>query len=367
MMENSVSSDGGLEKMKCHGLTQPSAHHEGAAALRPVEPYVSLVKTQPGLRPSYKLQTTFQKGSPPPSGTGCSVENLSTSTRSSPQCTLSSLMRKERDAWDQLKLFLPLQRPSSRSKPDWSGLQPSGERPRQPHSFSPIKGRNCSNMRNISRASLLPSMSEPTRRSSYMTNQSETKSEGAKISYSPTINASTASARQYSMQMGLNMASPGERKEEDQGKLEKGRKISVRGSTVQRAASSQRESVITDMSAKDAEREVTGSQIAEQSHSKDEARGMVPKYLHYNLWDPALDFTPNTADWTELAKPLVGPPELELKDEAVTKLSGRTRICLKLSLPCEWKCLSLTSQHIRTGPLYNQCAMDSGKVSGPGP
>ena len=82
MTENSVSSDGGLEKTKCHGLTQPSARHEGAAALRPVKPYVSLAKTQPGLRPSYESQTTFRKGSPPPSGTGCSMENLSTSTRS---------------------------------------------------------------------------------------------------------------------------------------------------------------------------------------------------------------------------------------------------------------------------------------------
>ena len=91
------------------------------------------------------------------------------------------------------------------------------------------------------------------------------------------------------MQMGSNTARPGERKEEDQGKLEKGRKISVGGSTVQRAASSQRESVITDMSAKDAEREVTGSRIAEQSRSKDKVRGMAPKYLRYNLWDPASD------------------------------------------------------------------------------
>ena len=176
-------------------------------------------------------------------------------------------------------------------------------------------------------------MSEPTRRSSYMTNQFETKLEGAKISYSPTINASTASVRQYSMQMRSNMASPGERKEEDRGKLEKGRKISVGGSTVQRAASSQRESVITDMSAKDAEREVTGSQIAEQSHSKDEARGMAPKYLRYNLWDPASDFTPNTADWTELAKPLVGLPELELKDEAVTKTLRENSHLFKIVTP----------------------------------
>ena len=188
-------------------------------------------------------------------------------------------------------------------------------------------------MRNISRASLLPSMSEPTRRSSYMTNQSETKLEGAKISYSPTINASTASARQYSMQMGLNMASLGERKEEDRRKLEKGRKISVGGSTVQRAASSQRESVITGMSAKDAEREVTGSRIAEQSRSKDKVRGMAPKYLRYNLWDPASDFTPNTADWTELAKPLVGPPELELKDEAVTKTLRENSHLFKIVTP----------------------------------
>ena len=47
--------------------------------------------------------------------------------------------------------------------------------------------------------------------------------------------------------------------------------------------------------------------------------GMQPKYLRYNVWDPASDFTPTTADWTETAAPLPRPPQSELNNPIVTK------------------------------------------------
>ena len=114
------------------------------------------------------------------------------------------------------------------------------------------------------------------------------------------------------MWMGSNMANPEERKEgghprveEDWERLEMGRKTSAEGSMVPRAANSQRMSVITDMSASDAERGAMENWTATPSRIRDGAQGLAPKYLCYNLWDPVSDFTPNTADWTESAKPLV--------------------------------------------------------------
>ena len=110
------------------------------------------------------------------------------------------------------------------------------------------------------------------------------------------------------------------------------------------------------MSAKDVERDVTESQIAKQSHSKDEARGMVPKYLHYNLWDPALDFTPNAADWTKSAKPLVEPPELELKDEAVTKTLRENLHLFKIVTPVEVEVFeSYLSTHLNQAFVQSVC------------
>jgi len=47
--------------------------------------------------------------------------------------------------------------------------------------------------------------------------------------------------------------------------------------------------------------------------------GMQPKYLRYNVWDPTSDFTPTTADWTEMATPLSRPPLSELVNPIATK------------------------------------------------
>ena len=60
---------------------------------------------------------------------------------------------------------------------------------------------------------------------------------------------------------------------------------------------------------------------------------MRPKYLRYNLWDSNTDFSPNTSDWTLSAKPLEGPPQSALDDEAVTKTINENPHLFKIVSP----------------------------------
>ena len=60
---------------------------------------------------------------------------------------------------------------------------------------------------------------------------------------------------------------------------------------------------------------------------------MVPKYLRYNVWDPESNFTPNTAVWTEVAEPLVGPPPCVLDDDEVTKTIQENSYLFKIVTP----------------------------------
>ena len=61
--------------------------------------------------------------------------------------------------------------------------------------------------------------------------------------------------------------------------------------------------------------------------------GMRPKYLRYNIWDPDSDFSPNTADWTLIARPLEGPPQAALDDEVVTKTINENPDLFKIVTP----------------------------------
>jgi hypothetical protein len=62
-------------------------------------------------------------------------------------------------------------------------------------------------------------------------------------------------------------------------------------------------------------------------------RGMRPKYLRYNIWDPDSDFSPNTSDWTLTAEPLEGPPPPALADELVTKTISENPHLFKIVTP----------------------------------
>lgn len=98
-----------------------------------------------------------------------------------------------------------------------------------------------------------------------------------------------------------------------------GRKeIFVEGSTAKMAASSTKKSVSESTPVSRAVKPVTANTNAPRSQ-RSEAFRMAPRYLRYNVWDPESDFTPTTAEWTEVAKPLPRPPQSVLDDPVATQ------------------------------------------------
>lgn len=184
------SSDEEQERKRCLGITASSTHLEGIAVSKLAESYYNSAKTSPVSNHSCESPTISPRESPLPNGIDCSVENPSTSIKSSPPCTLSTLTRRERDAWAQLKSCLPRQNQNDRLEPGQSGHQRSEGCQRQLPSFFPIGGKNYSNTLNISRDFSQQNKPVPIQKSSSTTNQFEIKSEEVKTYYSPTIIAS---------------------------------------------------------------------------------------------------------------------------------------------------------------------------------
>jgi len=295
----------------------------------------NLVKTSAGLNPSYGLPTTYQKGSPLPNGTESSEGNLSISTNSFHPCTISSLMRRERDTWEMLKSFLPLQNQNARSKRGESGQQYSVDSSKESPSFSPTGEMN---MPTMSKGYLLQSKPTPIRGSSYLTKPCGIESEEDKTSSSPTTRNSRTSARPSCMQMELNT----EATDLPKGNLQKvevavnpveERKIPVKGSMVRMGVNSPKKNVTTSTYARDVEKEGMEKPIANLRAIKEVGYGMAPKYLRYNLWDPDSDFTPSTADWTETALPLSDPPQSEFDNPVVAKTIHENTHLFKVVTP----------------------------------
>jgi len=116
-----LSLRGERKKKICPGIKSPIPPPVEAAVSRPVKHLSNLEKTYQESSLSCELPVTYQKESPPLNGTESSEESPLISTRSSPPCTMSRLMRRERDAWETLRSFLLSRRPSSRSKLGQSG------------------------------------------------------------------------------------------------------------------------------------------------------------------------------------------------------------------------------------------------------
>ena len=93
-------------KKTCLGITHPPACLEEAVASRHAESYSSSAKTCQESSHSSESPTISLRGSLPPNGTAFSEANQLISTRFSPPCTLSTLMKRERDARDELRSFL---------------------------------------------------------------------------------------------------------------------------------------------------------------------------------------------------------------------------------------------------------------------
>ena len=340
MRSSSASLERGPRKRICLGSAQPLTHPEEVAALQPAEPSSNSAKIYQGSSHSCELPTTSPMGSPPHSGTKSFEVNLSTSIRSSLPCTLSKLMKRERVAWEELRLFLPWQSPNDRSRQEEIGRQHIEGCQRQLFSSSPTAGRNYPSMPSISKASSLQNMQAPTPKSSCTTSQSGIESEEDRTLCSPTTSASTVSAKQYCTLTELNTREvERDHRREERGQLREARprRKPVEDSTVRMDAGSLKKNVIINIPAQTVEREGTERHLAPLKSVSEVTDGMRPKYLRYNIWDPDSDFSPSVSDWTLTAEPLEDPPCSALDDEAVTKTLHENPHLFKIVTPVHVK------------------------------
>ena len=150
------SHERGPKRKTCPGMAPLQRPPEEVAASQLAKPCSSSAKTYQELRPSCELPATSLKASLQPNGTEFFEANPSTSIKSSHQCTLSNLMRRERAAWEELKLFSPWQNRSDKSGLDQNGRQPLDECQKRSLSFSPTGGRNYTTTQNTSKVFSLP-------------------------------------------------------------------------------------------------------------------------------------------------------------------------------------------------------------------
>ena len=336
-------SDGSFErepkKKTCPGIMSLPAHLEGAVVSKPAGSYSSSAKTCQESSPSCESPTTSRKESPLHNGNEFSKASQSTLTKSSLPCTLSNLMKRERDAWDELRSYLPWQNLNVRSEREASGHQPSGGCPEQLSSFSNTGGRNYSSMPNISKVFSQPSTPTLTPKSSCTINQSATKLVGVRTSYSPITSASTVSAKRYCTPMELSTEEVGkEVQREEKGQTKEGhqRKTSAEDLIARMDVDIPKRNVTTSISVGSVERQGTErhpATLPTPRSTSGAAYWMRPRYLRYNIWDPSLDFSPSTSDWTLTAEPLEGPPQSALEDEAVTKVLNENPHLFKIVTP----------------------------------
>jgi hypothetical protein len=316
------------ERRTCLGTTLDPCLHDVQAALKPVDPSERSVRICPELDLSCEWHTNSPKEFRLPSGTESSRENPSTLIKYCRPCTLSNLMKREKDAWEALKLFLPFPSLSAMSEQVRSGPQHSGEWPTESSSSSLTDEMNSLSMQTISRGFLQQNIPAPTPKLSYSISQYGTKWVADKIRSSPTTSDSMVLAKPYSMPTELSMEGVGQMaevdeeepdREEDKGSPEVERKRLVKGSMARTDASSMRMTASTNISVKTAERAGMGSRHVVPKGVWEPGYGLAPKYLRYNIWDPQSEFTRNTADWTETAHPLARPPQSEIDDSSATE------------------------------------------------
>lgn len=60
---------------------------------------------------------------------------------------------------------------------------------------------------------------------------------------------------------------------------------------------------------------------------------MRPKYLRYNVWDPAAGMAATTAEWLETAKLLPRPPPVQLMHPVVSKTVAKNPDLFKIVIP----------------------------------
>jgi hypothetical protein len=193
-------------KKICHGTHLHLSQPEEVFVSEHVTPCDVSAKTFQEPSPSFVLPITYQMEFQPPNGIESSVVNPSTLTKSSPQCTLSTLMKRERVAWATLKSSLQFPKQNAKSELVLNGQPPFEDCQKQSPFFSPTRKVNLEIIPSISRVSLLPNKPGPMEKSSFLTNQSETKSGEDKMFYSQISKGSKILAKPFCIPTESNIA-----------------------------------------------------------------------------------------------------------------------------------------------------------------
>ena len=90
---------------------------------------------------------------------------------------------------------------------------------------------------------------------------------------------------------------------------------------------------ITNINVSPVEKGATGNHNVKLKQIRNVKYGMTPSYLWYNLWDPTVDFSCCTTDWTITAPPLIHPPSSEFENKQAMKTLNKNQIFLKIIMP----------------------------------
>jgi hypothetical protein len=242
-----------------------------------------------------------QTTSLPHNGNTSSKESPSTSTKSSLLSTGLQLLKSGRRALEKQISLLDQLKQQERCRHHRIGL-PHGTEQQEGSRSSSLTGNKSSRITpNISRTNSQLKTQLDTNASSSMISPSEISFEEGNKSVSPN---STGSPR-YTQPLFYRMESS---TPEGKDSRHERRRKSATGSTT-KDATHRVAGIVTY--AKRAPAQLTESLPATQSPGI-EQHGMRPKYLRYNIWDPAGNLAKASAEWTEEATPLPRPSSEQL-------------------------------------------------------
>ena len=254
------------------------------------------------------------------------------STRSSPPSIELQLIRRERLALETQRLALEGLKRSGRLKQALSGLPLQvGDLLRERLAmFSGIANRNSLNMETTSNVSSPRRGQGRMARSFCLTRESGMRLEEGKLCCSPT----TITSPRCTLPPSKTMESSTREEVGGEGviPLESLKPTPVFISTALRDVASSSWPANTNTSVLGAGKRGMENQLASRRIEKGEL-GLVPRYLHYNLWTLEADPRVTVAEWTCHAKALPRPLEGEWRNGAACKMLGRRPDLFRIVCP----------------------------------
>src|ERR1700678_3034516 len=300
---------------KCHGSTRNNELEGAVRTLVASKQKISSTYSkgiQSLSRNGLDVRRVPQPDSQAQSGTHSSRERQSISIPSSVLWTTCTALTKASGVLDLLRSSLEGQSQQRELKRAASGPLHSTPLSKPHLSSSPIAMINSGNMETTWNSYSQPSQQQFIPNCSNMTKQSDTKLDKGKISYSPIEENLPVIMKQLLPQTVLELKKQVREVKEVQERaanLEKNL-ISVIGSMERTDAALPPKNADTNTFAKDANR-VDMERWTAKSLRECEELGRRPRYLRHNLYRNDEITSRSSAEWTEIAKPLLSVPAIE--------------------------------------------------------